>query len=88
MCFFKFFIVILMLLFIFLVDNLHFVIYFSIYSTMYFFINKFSLSYLFTFNDIIIIIIIIIIIYLLALFTDYSFLAPGQKINHKTDMQN
>ena len=74
-----------MLLFIFLVDNLHFVIYFSIYSTMYFFINKFSLSYLFTFNDIII---IIIIIYLWALFNDYSFLAPGQKINHKTDMQN
>ena len=50
---------------------------------MYFFINKFSLSYLFTFNDI-----IIIIIYLWALFNDYSFLAPGQKINHKTDMQN
>ena len=73
-----------MLLFIFLVDNLHFVIYFSIYSTMYFFINKFSLSYLFSFNDII----IIIIIYLLALFNEYSFLAPGQKINHKTDMQN
>ena len=73
-----------MLLFIFLVDNLHFVIYFSIYSTMYFFINKFSLSYLFSFNDII----IIIIIYLLALFNDYSFLAPGRKINHKTYMQN
>ena len=53
---------------------------------MYFFINKFSLSYLFSFNDIIII--IIIIIYLLALFNNYSFLAPGQKINHKTDMQN
>ena len=52
---------------------------------MYFFINKFSLSYLFSFNDIII---IIIIIYLLALFNDYSFLVPGQKINHKTDMQN
>ena len=50
---------------------------------MYFFINKFLLSYLFSFNDI-----IIIIIYLLALFNDYSFLAPGQKINHKTDMQN
>ena len=48
---------------------------------MYFFINKFSLSYLFSFND-------IIIIYLLALFNDYSFLAPGRKINHKTDMQN
>ena len=51
---------------------------------MYFFINKFSLSYLFFFNDII----IIIIIYLLALFNNYNFLAPGQKINHKTDMQN
>ena len=42
---------------------------------MYFFINKFSLSYLFSFNDII----IIIIIYLLALFNDYSFFSARTK---------
>ena len=41
---------------------------------MYFFINKFSLSYLFSFNDI-----IIIIIYLLALFNDYSFFSARTK---------